>query len=383
MSASPENRTPACPWRGIWPPITPGSGWSSSFIGRGYGNRYDGTVPPAPTASGHSGPPGGWLVPLPIIQVPFKRVGIDIVGPLPRAVGGFTHVLVPIDYATQYPEAVPLRKTSAKAIVKELLRIFSRVGFPKDVLTDQGTNFMSAILTTLWHMLKVRPLCTSVYHPQTNSLVEQFNQTLKRMLRKFVGGKPCQWAQLLDPLLFAVREMPQASTGFSPIKLLFGRKPRGLLDVLRDVLWVQLLRLPKSSVTELRERLTQLADWAGLRLQEAQITQKWQYGQKVWPCTFLPGDRVLLLLPTFDSKLLARWQGPYEVLRQTGPVDYEILCPDHRPDRQIYHVNLLKAWRAQDCLLAKGNEDWGPSGAYAGVGQPVPLGEGLTDRPSR
>lgn len=53
---------------------------------------------------------------------------------------------------------------------------------------------------------------------------------------------------------------------------------------------------------------------------------------------------MLLLLPTLDSKLLAKWQGPYEVTWQTGPVDYEIRHPDHCPDCQIYHVNLLKAW---------------------------------------
>lgn len=46
------------------------------------------------------GAPGGRMVPLPIIQIPFERVGIYIVGPLPRAVGGFTHILVLVDYAT-------------------------------------------------------------------------------------------------------------------------------------------------------------------------------------------------------------------------------------------------------------------------------------------
>lgn len=75
--------------------------------------------------------PGGALIPLPIIRVPFERVGIDILGPLPRALGGFTHVLILVDYATWYPEAIPLRKTSAKAIAKELLQIFHEWGFPK------------------------------------------------------------------------------------------------------------------------------------------------------------------------------------------------------------------------------------------------------------
>ena len=37
-------------------------------------------------------------------------------------------------------------------------------------------------------------------------------------------------------LLFAYREVPQATTGFSPFELLYGRDIRGPLDVLRESL---------------------------------------------------------------------------------------------------------------------------------------------------
>ena len=60
-----------------------------------------------------------------------------------------------------------------------------------------------------------------MYHPQTD--VERFNKTLKSMLRKFVHKDSRNWDKWLDPLLFAVWEVPQASTGFSPFELLFGR----------------------------------------------------------------------------------------------------------------------------------------------------------------
>lgn len=77
-------------------------------------------------------------------------------------------------------------------------------------------------------------------------------------------------------------------------------------------------------MAELWERLAQLANWPILHLEEAQITQKQQYDRQLQPRTFLPGDRVLLFLPMTDFMLLAGWQGPYEIVRQTGPVDCEI-----------------------------------------------------------
>lgn len=60
---------------------------------------------------------------------------------------------------------------------------------------------------------------------------------------------------------------------------------------------------------------------------------------------FLPGEKVLLLVPSSDTKLLARWQGPYEIKRRLGKVDYEIETPDKRDKTKIFHVNLLKRWK--------------------------------------
>ena len=86
------------------------------------------------------------LIPLPIISEPFARVAMDIVGPLPRSKSGNNYILVMCDYATRYPEAVPLKTTDAVSVAEELLKVFCRVGFPNEILTDQGSNFMSQLL---------------------------------------------------------------------------------------------------------------------------------------------------------------------------------------------------------------------------------------------
>ena len=143
-------------------------------------------------------------------------------------------MLVLIDYATRYPEAILLRNISAKSVAQALFHVISRVGIPKEIPTDQGTNFMSRTIRELYGLLKVKAIRTSVYHPATDGLTERFNRTLKSMIRKFVHEDARNWHQWLDPLLFAVREVPQASTGFSPFELLYGRKPRGVLDLIKE-----------------------------------------------------------------------------------------------------------------------------------------------------
>ena len=57
---------------------------------------------------------------------------------------------------------------------------------------------------------------------------------------------------------------------------------------------------------------------------------------------FIPGDKVLVLLPTSSTKLLAKWQGPFVVTRRVGDVDYEVVRSDRGDRTQIYHINLLK-----------------------------------------
>ena len=88
---------------------------------------------------------------------------------------------------------------------------------------------MSKLLSELYSLLHIHSIRTSPYHPQTDGLVERFNQTLKSMLRKAVDSEGKNWDTLTPYLLFAYREVPQASTGFSPFELVYRRNVRGPL----------------------------------------------------------------------------------------------------------------------------------------------------------
>ena len=166
--------------------------------------------------------------------VPFQKIATDIVGSLPRSRSGKRYILVVCDYATHYPEAVALKSVHAEHIAEELVQLFARVGIPEEILTDQGSNFTSQLLTELYKMLHVHPIRTSLYHPQIDGLVERFNQTLKAMVRKAAIEEEKDWDKVIPYLLFAYREVPQASTCLSPFELLYGRAVHGPLDVLRQ-----------------------------------------------------------------------------------------------------------------------------------------------------
>ena len=80
-----------------------------------------------------------------------------------------------MDVATRYPQAIALKTISAEAVADALIEIFSRVGIPDEVLSDQGTQFTSDVMRECMRLLSVSQLHSTPYHPQTNGLVERFN----------------------------------------------------------------------------------------------------------------------------------------------------------------------------------------------------------------
>ena len=174
------------------------------------------------------------LLSLPIVSEPFRKVAIDLIGELPRSKNGYKYILTLVDYATRYPEAVPLRNTSSRHIADALINIFCRVGIPEELVSDQGSNLIGELMKQLYESLGITKINVSTYHPEANGLVERFNGTLKTLLRKFVDDNVRDWDKYIPFILFAYREVPSSSTGYSPFELLYGRMIRGPLSVIKD-----------------------------------------------------------------------------------------------------------------------------------------------------
>ena len=202
---------------------------------------------------------------MPLIDTPFKRVAVDIVGPIaPPSEAGHRYILTLVDYATRYPEAVPLKKITTEAVAEALLDIYSRVGIPEEVLTDQGTQFMSECMQEVSRLLSIKGLTSTPYHPICNGLVERWNGTLKSMLKRLCQDQPKQWHRLINPVLFAYREVPQESTGFSPFQLLYGRSVRGPGTILKE-LWTKEVNIPEvKSMSECMQEVSRLLSIKGL-----------------------------------------------------------------------------------------------------------------------
>ncbi|XP_072164343.1 uncharacterized protein [Diadema setosum] len=282
----------------------------------------------------------------PLIDEPFRRVAVDIVGPITPVTGrGNRYILTLVDYATRYPEAMALRNIDTQTVAEALLSMFSRVGFPREMLTDRGTQFTSGVMKEVSRLLSITHLTTTPYHPACNGLVERFNGTLKLMLKKMCEEQPREWDRYLDSLLFAYRETPHDSTGFAPFELLYGRDVRGPLMILKE-LWTDEDTVPETKtayqyVMDLREKLEKTCEIASQELMKAHEGYRKNYNRRAKARSFKVGDEVLLLLPTDKNKLLMHWKGPFRVVGVVGKMDYRI---DTGQRVTTFHANLLKRY---------------------------------------
>ena len=174
------------------------------------------------------------LQPIPPVGVPFSKIGIDIAGPLPRSDKGNRYILTIVDYATRYPEAFAIPSQTSEIVADALIELFSRMGIPNEIVSDQGTSFMSQLIQQLCTSLGIKKIKSTPYHPETNGLVERFNGSMKSMLRKFVHDEPKTWDKLLPYIMFAYCEVPETSTGFAPFELIYGWPIRGPLSIVKE-----------------------------------------------------------------------------------------------------------------------------------------------------
>jgi ribonuclease HI len=109
------------------------------------------------------------------ITWPFAVWGLDLVGPLQKAPGGFTHLLVAIDKFSKWIEVRPLTSIRSEQAVAFFTNIIHRFGVPNSIITDNGTQFTGKKFLDFCEDHHIRVDWAAIAHPMTNGQVERAN----------------------------------------------------------------------------------------------------------------------------------------------------------------------------------------------------------------
>ncbi|XP_018329630.1 uncharacterized protein K02A2.6-like [Agrilus planipennis] len=163
---------------------------------------------------------------------PFERVHIDHAGPYM----GHTFFLL-IDAYSKWPEVHIVKNMLAETTILVCKKIFSVYGSPCILVSDNARTFVSSGFEKFLCEHGVYHRLPAPYHPATNAQAERFVQTIKKALAKIPAKSNIQYE--LQEILTQYRNMPHAQTGLSPAEMVFNRKIRGRLDLLKQT------RVPK------------------------------------------------------------------------------------------------------------------------------------------
>ena len=164
---------------------------------------------------------------------PTQIMAVDIVGPFPASDQGNSFIMVVGDYFSRWMEALPIPNQEASTVADKLVdEVFLRFSAPEQLHSDQGRQFESQLIQEVCKLLHISKTRTTPYHPQSDGLVERFNKTLLAMLATCAKSNPLDWEKHVRKVCMAYNSSVQASTGYTPFYLMFGRQARLPADVI-------------------------------------------------------------------------------------------------------------------------------------------------------
>ena len=82
-------------------------------------------------------------------------------------------------------------RATEKSVVEFIYEeIFTRFGVPREIVTNQGTQFTSKLMQELTTKYGIRHCKYSPYHPQANGQIESTNKVLEVILTKTIHLHP-------------------------------------------------------------------------------------------------------------------------------------------------------------------------------------------------
>lgn len=254
------------------------------------------------------------LRPIKVEEV-FERWSLDYVGPLPETFCGYKFIIVATEHFTRWAEARATKFNNAQETADFLYdSIISRFGCPKHLQSDRGTSFLNEVVKTLVAKWKTKHHYSSPYHPQSNGMVERFNGTLCRSLKRLCQGK--EWNRFIDQVLWAYRSLKHSATGESPAYLLYGVELRLPIDNKHQEALKSRKRITIQDLEKRHEQLSRfLPEVRKQALNRSKKAQDKRVGKSKSDTPFKIGDKVLRHCSWLDNslsgKLEPKWDGPF------------------------------------------------------------------------
>jgi len=158
----------------------------------------------------------------PSVGLPGDYWQVDILS-LPQTTAGHNYALIVLDLFTGFCIGRALRTKSASEVAHHLYQIISEWGPPRILHTDEGSEFLNAILSELTNIYKVQQKIAPAYNHRSIGAVERLNRTIRNSLHKMLKGALGSWDLILPRVIFFYNTTVRSTSNSTPYALMFGR----------------------------------------------------------------------------------------------------------------------------------------------------------------
>ena len=232
--------------------------------------------------------------------------------------------LIAVDAYTKWLDVVKMKVTTAVATCNKLRELFGRYGVPRVLVSDNGPQWVSEEYKSFCASNLIQPVLVTPYHPKSNGLAERAVRTFKERMSAAKSSTPDINIRL-HKFLLSYRNAPHKSTGRPPAELMFGRRLRTRLDLLKP---------------DVRARL-----------ESSQFRQQRDHDRRATPRAFAAGDPVWVLQTSGAGYL----QGT--IVRRTGPLSYVVNVGGVHNRKHADQLRFRRAEADGRCEQDEGIED--------------------------
>ena len=249
-------------------------------------------------------------------------------------------ILVLSEHFTRWQDAIPIPNATAPTVAEALdTRVFSYLGLPEAIGSDQGAQFQSELMDELCELWRVDKRRMTPFHPAGNGVCERGNHTLGNSLLALLLNQCAHeddWDVLLPQIMRAIRATPHTATKETPNYMLLGRELR-LPDSLVYPIPPDKPKPVQQYVVDMEERLRTAHD--ALRREQHEVVQH-DFKE---PPLYKVGDDVLLQSKRKrkgrSNKLQTKFCGPYMITESWNNHTYQV---EKNGQVSVQHESRLK-----------------------------------------
>ena len=139
---------------------------------------------------------------------------------------GHRHAWTFICLLPSYLITVPLKiKPVDKVSMAHMKKVLPKMPCSKFILQDNGTQFKNEQLMSIFDSSDITCIYSNLYHPNSNSRIENVHHFLKHTIAKFTYGNQLEWDDVLPLATYCYNISPSVDDLELPFYLVHGTDP--------------------------------------------------------------------------------------------------------------------------------------------------------------